>query len=221
MHYPFNYVLLNKWFQQVQVPVYVIFNSFFIGAAVLIIHNINNDKSVKMKTVFKKTLSSYIHLIVACVVAVVVLFGLSSFYGLLMRRALTIRSISGIFFMIKQAVLLGAPYVNLLFAVIVTSVFAFVIPIIVIEKKKVFSAIILNFKNLWKSFFVVFTVIFLSGLIYVPILLLRSSGQLFRTVMIPEAWGITLIISVFVSLFIDALQYTAITTFYLLKKESK
>ena len=174
LHYPYNYFLLTAWFQNVQIPVYVLFTSFFIGSAVAVIGLINNEKKIEIKSVFKETLKSYVHLLVAGVLSVFLLWVLSMLYGLLMGRAREIRSTFGIYYVIKKIVLDGAPYFNLLISIFVITVFAFVIPFIIIDRKKVFTAIKLNFQNIQKSFWFIFVAMLLPGLLYVPILLLST-----------------------------------------------
>lgn len=221
LHYPFNFLLLTKWFQMIQIPLYILCNSFFLGAAVIIIALINNEKTVHIKNIFRQALASYIHLFVAAGLSIALMSGLSFGYTLLMQRAAIIRSTSGIFYVLKRIVFDGAPYVNLLTAVFVTAIFAFVIPAIVLEKKKIFSALRENFKMLGRSFFFIFVVILLPAILYVPILLIRSNNKIVAQFVAPETWGWLIIVSVLVTLLIDAMQYTAITIYYLVKKESK
>lgn len=219
LHYPLNFILLGKWFQKFQIPIYILVNSLLLGIAVCIIKDINSDKTLRAKKIFRKTLSSYVHLITVACISVALLLGLSKLYSLVVGRAMLIRSTSGIYFIIKKAVISGTPYFNLLFAIIITTLFAFVVPIIIIEKKKIFSAIVLNFKNLRRSFLLIFTVIFLSSILYIPVFLIKSSKHLFQEVFPPEVFGIMLIVSVLATLLIDAVQITAVTTYYLLEKE--
>jgi len=221
LHYPYNYAILNKWFASTQMVTYVLLNSFFFGVAVLIIYLLNSGKTMRLRSVFRQALSRYIHLAVAVLLPVVCLKGFAWAYSLVIRRALLIRSTSGKFFMIKQIVLMGAPYFNLFFAVIISVVFAFVVPLIVIEKKKVWAALIDNFKILFSSFWVIFTVVFLLSLVYVPFFMLKTNQIIYQAGLAPEVLGLTIVLGVFLTMVIDALQLTAITTYYLLKKEIK
>lgn len=219
LHYPFNFVVLTQWFQKTQIPIYILCSTYFAGCTISIIDLINRGKKVNIKTVFRKTLSSYIHLLTAGIILVAIAIGFFGLYDLLIRQALTIRSTSGIYFLIKQVIVRGAPYLKLMLSVFATSIFAFVIPIIIIEKERLFPAIALNFKSLRRSFWFVFLIIFLPMLLYVPIILLKTNRQWFESVAVPEAWGLLLMTDILVALFIEAIQYTAITTYYLLKKE--
>jgi len=223
MHYPQNFVLLQKWFAEswIQIPVYILFYSVGIGMAVLIISDINSQRKVRLPEIFKRTFAVYAHLMVAAGVTVGILYGFSVLYGLVMQRALQIRSISGIYFYIKMAVIYGAPLFQLLFSGIVTAALAFVIPLIMLEKRNVFSALWLNFRRYGRDLFTIFLVVFLSGLIYVPILLLKYFQQWYQAVRIPELLGVVAVLGVIVLFFVDAIQVTAITTYYLLDQETR
>jgi hypothetical protein len=138
---------------------------------------------------------------------------------LLVLRAWEISSTQGVYFMIKTAILEAAPYVNLLIGILITALFAFVFPIIAIDKKKIFSAIGLNFKYLWGSFWFMFLLVLIPTIFYLPILMLRNNIAMIVQTTFPEARALIYVVSIFVTMFIDATVYTAVTTYYLLKKE--
>ena len=219
LHYPFNFDLVSHWFQSAQIFIFLFITSFFIGKAVMFIAKINQEGRIEKKVLPKLSLRSYVNLIVGFFLIFLAMYGLTSLYGLLIRRAAQIRSMDGIYFLIKQAVLVGAPYFNLLFSIIVTTIFAYLVPIIVLEKKNIFIALGRNFKILRGSFFPLLIVIFISSLLYIPILLIRSNQRWLLSFVSPEGWQVFIIFGVFVMLFIDAIQYTAITTCYLLTKD--
>ena len=218
LHYPYNYELIHHWFQSAQVFIFLFFSSLFIGKAVITIACINKGEGVgdKMPVL---GLRRYINMMFSFLLIFVMMYGVTSVYGILMRRAVQIQSVSGIYFLIKQAVLVGAPYINLLFSIILTALFAYLIPLVVLEKKNVFIAVGKNFETIWPSFAALLTVIAATSMLYVPILLIRSNQGWFSTFVSPEGWQIFVVFSVFVMLFIDAVQYTAITTCYLLTKD--
>ena len=219
LHYPFNFDLVSHWFQSAQIFIFLFITSFFIGKAVMFIAKINQEGRIEKKVLPKLSLRSYVNLIVGFFLIFLAMYGLTSLYGLLIRRAAQIRSMDGIYFLIKQAVLVGAPYFNLLFSIIVTTIFAYLVPIIVLEKKNIFIALGRNFKILRGSFFPLLIVIFISSLLYIPILLIRFNQRWLLSFVSPEGWQVFIIFGVFVMLFIDAIQYTAITTCYLLTKD--
>lgn len=223
LHYPFNYLVIMKWWQDaiVQSTVYVFISSLFLGMAVATIEAINNNRKINYGTLIRKSMKSYVHLFCASSLTVFSMFLLSSVHGMIIGRATEIRSTAGIFFIIKQAVLMSAPYVNLLLAIIVTTLFIFLIPIIIIDGKKITAGILINFRVLFRSLGVTLGVVFLSAMIYVPVILLKTFSALFQKQIIPELWPLIPLFSILLSLFIDAIQYTAITTYYLLTKEEK
>ncbi len=219
LHYPLNFALLPKLFQYSQFPVYIFISSLLVSIAILTISNLNNGEETELKLVFKQTLKHYVHIVVATLISFFLVVGLFKIYGLAYERAELIRSKTGIFFILKTIVIYGTPYFNLLLSILVTTLFAYVLPIILIEKEKIFQALVLNFKLIAKSFWSVFMIVFIPSLIYVPVLLLRNSVALEK--ILPELSVLMLILTIITMVFIDSIVYTAITTMYLLKKESK
>jgi len=219
MHYSANLALLPKLFQTTQVPMYILMNSFFIGVAIAIIVAINEDKKIVMKKIFNETLKSYIHLALASLVMFLVIFGIFKIYGMVTERALMIGATEGPKFLIKTIVLKGAPYFQFVISVLVTTLFAYVLPVIVVDKRKIFSALIQNFKTVFSSFFFTFFVVLIPSLLYVLILLVRMN---FSSKLPAPEWQVGLIaVNILVLIFIDAVVYTAVTTYYLLQKENR
>lgn len=220
LHYPQNLIILPKWFQTAQFFIYIFISSFLIGTAITIIANINNNKKSSFGAAAQQALSQYIHLVLAAITTFIMFYLFSSVYSILIRRALQIQSKTGIFYMIKATVIYGAPYFNLLIGIVVTALFAFLFPIIIIEKKKIFAALILNFKSLWGSSWFLFFVVLVPTLFYIPVILLRNNLGIIINLTFEGMRMVVLIVSTLVMLFIDATIYTAITTHYLLKKEN-
>jgi len=218
LHYPYNYELIHHWFQSSQIIIFLFFSSLFIGKAVMTVASVNRGESLgdKMPAL---GLRRYINMMIAFLLIFFMMYGLTGIYGLLIRRAVRIQSTSGMYFFIKQAVLLGAPYFNLVFSIVLTAILAYVVPLIVLEKKNVFIAFGKNFMTIWPSFFALLTIVAVSSALYVPVLLVRSNQRWFSSFITPEGWQVFVIFSVFIMLFIDAVQYTAITTCYLLTKD--
>jgi hypothetical protein len=218
LHYPFNLVILPRLYQNnfVQAFVFIFVTSFLTGLAMSILTTINSGKQIHVRPLLKKMWPSYLHIVVASILSVVLLLVFFKGYGLVMKRALQIRSTGGLFFMVKQAILLGAPYVNLLASVLERTIFAFVLPIIVIDQKKIGAALVGNVRSLFKSFWTVFCVVLVPTLLYVPVLLLRTGGL---GAGIPEMGVFMLFVSIFVMLVIDSVVYISLATIYLLQKE--
>lgn len=223
LHYPFNFLVVMKWWQNslLQSTLYIFVTSLFIGMAIVTIEAININRTINYSAFLRKALRSYVHIFVAASLTVATMFFFSSLHGVVLGRAMAIKSVSGKFFLLKQAVLWSAPYVNLLVAVFVTSIFIFLIPIIILDGKKITSALVTNFRVLGRSWGVTLGIIFLSSLLYIPAILLKTFSPMFQKNILPELWPLIPLFTILSSLFIDAIQYTAITTLYLLTKEEK
>ncbi len=216
LHYPFNFMKMPQMFQSMQIPLYVLVNSFFVGMAVSIIATINSDKKLIMKNIMKDTWRGYVHIVLGSVIAFGMVKGLNLLYGKIYARATMIGATEGIKFLIKKVILAGAPYFTLLLSVLVSTLLAYVIPIIIIDRKKIFAALLKNLKTLWGSFWFTFILILVPTLLYVPVILLRRNLPLN---IIPELHAVIIILSIVIMMLIDAISYTALTTYYLLKKE--
>lgn len=220
LHYPQHLLILPKWFQTAQYFLFIFVSSFLVAIAIEIIKNINNNKKVTFTNALRAMLPQYVHICLAAILTFSVFYALSKLQGLIMGRALQIQSEAGIFYMVKAVVLYGAPYFNVLIGTFATAVFAFVLPIIVIERTKILQAITLNFKYLWGSFWFVFFVVLIPMLFYVPILLLQGNLASIASRTFEGVRLLSPAISIAVLTLIDATIYTAVTVYFLLKKET-
>jgi hypothetical protein len=219
LHYPMNLFLLPELFQEVQIPLFVFVNSFFVAVSIGIISSLNSGKKINLPSIYKDTFKAYVHLVIAAILASILLVGVFKLYGFVYHRADMIRSTSGIYYILKRVFIGGTPYFSLLGSIFVTTLFAFVAPIIIVDKKKIFSALILNFKLLFKYFWTVLGIIFIPMVVFIVVLLLRNS--LPADLPWPEIRMVILVISILLMSIIDAVVNTAITTFYLVDKEFK
>ncbi len=219
MHYPQNFVLLPKLYQYIQIPIYIFISSFFICVSISIIHKINEGLSINLRLVFEEIGRLYVHIIVASAIAFVMVWYFFSVYQPIYERALAIRSQTGMFHILKSIVVNGTSYFNLLWSVLITTLTAYVLPIIVIEKAKVFTAIWRNIVFLTGSFWQTVGIILLPSLLFMPVLWLRNVFSI--EFFLPEFSFLTLIISVLLTVIIDAVIYTTLTSYYLWKIEQQ
>ena len=220
LHYPQHLLILPQWFQIAQYFIFIFISSFLIAVAIEIIKNINSNKKTTFPGALRAILPQYVHVCLAAIITFLAFYILSKLQGLLIGRAMHIRSGTGIFYIIKTAVLYGAPYLNLLIGTLITTIFAFVLPIIVIERKKVFQAIALNFKYLRGSFWFIFFIVLIPMLFYVPVLLLQGNLSSIANLTFEGVRLVSPAISIIVLTMVDATVYTAITAYFLLKKEA-
>ena len=219
MHYPYNYILLSRWYHGLESFIYVFINCFFYAAAVATIALIDKNKEIHWKQIFQRIRSSYIHLAAAMLLNVFSLSLLSFLFAIVIRRAEQIRSTAGTYSVIKSIILISAPYMHFLMAILSFSAFAFLIPIIILENKSFFAALKSNFLRYGGLIADVFILSGLTGSLYLPFLLYRSFLSEKWAVISPEISGLWLVLSILVMLIIDAVQWTAITLLYLSKTE--
>ncbi len=219
LHYPLNIILLPKLFYYAQLFVYIFIGAFLTAVAALIIRAINNERKITFQEAVREAVPYYIHIFTASLIFLGTLKGFYAVYDIIFKRALLIRSKVGIFGFIKAVLVGGAPYYQFFIAILVTALFAFLIPVIVIERKKIFAALIENFKRLQRLFIIVFIAVFLPMLLYIPVLLLRNSVSSSEGITLPEIHVLIVVVGVFVTLFIDAIALTAVTTLYLADSE--
>lgn len=220
LHYPFNFIFISKAYYAIQIPLFIIINGFLIAVSVSIIAAINEDKKIRFADAVRKTLPLYVYIFIAAVMIMLAYGGISSAYNALISRLVPPQPETALGTLVTKILAYGAPYIRLFFGIIANILLAFVIPIIVIERKKIFSALILNFKYLSKSFWVVSLCVLLPTLLYVPVLMLRDSTDSLIRQVFPSASLLFLILGSVVTFIIDATVTTAIATYYLLKKEN-
>lgn len=216
MHYPLNLTLIPRLFQPIQILLYIFISSFCIAISIASIGQINTGSPVNLKGILKKSFGRYPHVVLTFIIIFVTIFAYLQGYNLIINRALLIRSESGKFFLLKQLIINGAPYFNLLMNIVATTIFAYVLPAIMLDKKKISSAIGRNFQYLWKKFIPTFIMALVPSLFFIPVVLLRNS---LKITTMPELNVWMLVVGIIVMIFVDAIVYTAFTTYYLIKKE--
>ena len=220
-HYPYYLEVMPKIFQKIQYGVFILLSSLMIGFAIKNIADLNQDIEVNPGKNFLYALSRYVHLLMGSVILFTIFFyGMRPLVGILVARATEIRSTSGLFYYLKMIVLRGASFYMLFLGVVTTSVFGFLYPLIILEKKNVFVAFFINLKRMWGSYWFVFFVVLTPSTLYVPLLLIRNNVTEVATTILPEIRIIMLFASVILIFLIDSIIYTSITTYYLLKKEN-
>ena len=98
LHYPLNLILLPKLQYYAQLFIYIIIGAFFAGVAVKLIAVINNEREIRFRDAVRETLAAYVHIFINTFVSFLLFFGMSAVYQLLVKRALLIRSETGILF---------------------------------------------------------------------------------------------------------------------------
>ena len=221
LHYPYNLILLPQIFRYIQMPIYIFVDGMLIAMAIKIIADINSNRRVDFKLAFFEARAQYVHIVMAAMFSFITFYYIYKLYSTLVEYLSSIQGPGRMLFFLKLLIIEGGPYFNLIIGVLVTTIFAFVLTIIVLEKKKIFAALIQNFKELfhigWFSFFV----ILIPTMFYTPIIFLRNNIAAIADSTFPEVRVCILVTSVVIMTIIDAIIYTSLTSYYLLQHEAR
>lgn len=216
MHYPLNLALLQKMYFAAYIPVYIFFSSFFVCVAIAAIKDINEDKKPNIGQIMVRMMPYYLYIIVTAALIYAFSYLFSQGYGMIEARAEQIRSVAGPFFWLKLTVLEGAPYFRLLLNVVAVAMFAYVFPLIAMEKRNLFMALLENIKYVLTAPIRTFMIVLLPSAVFALVLLARKNvpfeGEL------PEMRVIMIALSILIMVIIDAVVYTSLTMFYLVRK---
>ncbi|MBP9853836.1 MAG: hypothetical protein KBD53_03085 [Candidatus Omnitrophica bacterium] len=216
VHYPFNIALLPKLFYFATMPAYILLFSFLICMSISTIMMVNNDERPKLGKAFKRLLPYYVYIVVGAAIMLFVNVSLIHGFDLIFARATRLQSTTGPLYWLKMTIIHGAAYFKILLNILGTTLFAYVFPLIVIEKRNVFIAIFENLKYVFTAPIKTFFLVFFPTLLYVMIILFK--GHVPMEAEIPEMRVLYISLSALVTIFMDAMIYTSITTFYLLRK---
>ncbi len=220
LHYPMYMMLLPKLFYYSQIVIYLFLSSILSVVIVDMVADINNEKKVNFKTSLQKSLHGYIYIVLYSLISLLLFQVFDKAYGLLLHRAFQIHSTAGSHFWIKKFVFYTAPYAQLIYGIFVTASLIYIPVLIVLEKKKFLGALIGNFKVLFRSFWLTFTLVLVPTLFYLPILLMRDNIGSLTEMTSPEIKVLVIALSVFVVTGINICIVTATTTYYLYKREN-
>ncbi|MDE1921619.1 MAG: hypothetical protein KGJ09_06760 [Candidatus Omnitrophica bacterium] len=220
LHYPYNFLLLPKLFYYAQVVIYLFAGGFLLAVSIRLIGAFNNDKKMSVKEAWKDCWPSYIHVLLASFLSFFLFFAFAKSYNNLYIWAAKIQAKGGVHGFIKHAILGSGLYVQFLVGILITAVLIYVIPIIVLEKKKIFPAIGLGLKFFWQSFWFTIVVVLVPTLFYLPVLLARDKIPALMTVTFPEIELVVLVVSTICATLVDCIIAAAVTTYYLYTKEN-
>ncbi|MBF0483967.1 MAG: hypothetical protein HQL25_04610 [Candidatus Omnitrophica bacterium] len=219
LHYPNNLFLLPKMIYPLQVAFFLLAGNFLMAVSAVALSLVVQNQKAELGHARRIALPKYFHVLVAAILFLVVFLFLNQSYSLLMARAFKIKSTSGMFFMLKAVIIYGAPYFNLLLGCFATALFAFFVPFLVIAKKNLFSALISNFKLLFKNFGKVLLIVLIPTIFYIPFLVMRASINEIANVTSQEMRVWIIAVGYIMTGIIDAIIYTALTKFFLSNKE--
>ena len=221
LHYPYNFILLPKLFHYVKLVLDLFLEGLLISTTMVIISHINNEKRIDFSGAIKKARLQYVHILVGTMIIDLAIFLTGSAFDLVQYRTLKIHSQKGIFFWLKELILGGGPYFNFIITIFIKAMFVYLFVLIVLENKKVLSALGNNFRLLRDSFPFMLGIVTLPMLFYLPVLFLRNNVTVIVSDAFPSLRAWVIILSILILAVIDAVIYTAVTSYYLYWQEEK
>ena len=221
IHYPLNLILLPKIFYYAQMFIYLFIGAFLLAFSSKIVAILNDHPRVNMRIAFKETLKSYVHIFCASIISFALFQLFANGYLALLQVFIKTKSVKLTTLFWSKALLWTIPYVQFLIGILATTLVVYVIPIIVIENKKIFAALVKNLKILFRTFPTALAIVALPSLFYLPILVMRNNIPIFMNTIGPEIQLMIIIAGLMVSLAIDLVIVTSITTFYLFMNETR
>jgi len=222
LHYPLNFLLLPKLASLSKMVIAVIFSSLLTGMAVAIVSDIYHKKQLKLGTSFKSACKKYINLF-----AVVLTFTLLFYFSMKLVSVGVMR-----YFLAGNSRLLflgigawmgpGLMAINLVFAILIQSAFAYAIPLLIIDNEKLIRAMLRSVLLFKKLFFQTIALVGLPMLIAVPFIILQYKSAFLIDRLFPESVLLLLFAtSIVSSLIIDSLITVSTTVLYLMNKENQ
>ncbi len=219
LHYPANFIFLNKFNNHLNLVLGIILVSFFSGWAVYLINNQITKKPLELGQGFKAALSRYFSLVMVWLIVMAIAIGLFKGEGILLRKYFAGHPLLfGLNF--KQAVHFLI-YFNVFLSAIINTIFAYAIPAIMLEKKGFLKGIIRSLALMKALCLTTFIVIFVPSLVNLPITLLKYNLPKLMLKFFPEVTMIILALSIVLVFIIDAVVLTSVTTLFVLNRETE
>lgn len=220
LHYPQNLILLPKMFYYVQIFIYLFIGSFLLALSAKIVAVLNEHSRVNMKVAIKETGRLYVHIFCASLISYILFQVFASGYVHFLESFIKSKPFGWTTTFLNKALLWTIPYFQFLAGILASTFVVYVIPIIVIEKTKIFSAILKNLKILLHAFPTTLLIVGLPTLFYLPILALRNNIPILMNTLGPEIQLIVIVVGLIVSMAIDLMIVVSTTTLYLFVKEN-
>lgn len=214
VHYPANLIILPQLFYYGQITLYIFIGVFLTAVTVNIFKNLIANLPIKAKALIKNALANYFSFFVYAIIVTVLfylirtaeLYVLAKIFRKLVRIVpFNIATLSAILTIVILFIS------NLILQVLLIST----VPLIVLDKMRLFRALIKSVVIGVKNFFTIFAMILLPFLIYFPIVFIKSFSAEIVTKTFPEMNFIISLVGILVSIFLDCFVILCISRFLL------
>ena len=219
LHYPLDLILLPKLFYYAQIMVYLFGGALLLAVTTHIVVTLNNNHRANLRHSLKEAGRFYLQILFASILSLLLFQMSSSVYSTMIQAVLKIKTTNASVVTFQKIFLWATPYIQFFIGILITTLLIYVVPIIIIEKKKFLKALGLNLNVLFRSFNTSFCVVLLPTLFYLPILVARNNIESLSNATVPEIQIFIIVLGVLVTMAIDLIILTTITTHYLFLKE--
>lgn len=220
LSYPLNLLFIYRLFYYAQILIYCFVGGLLTAAACHMILCINENKPLNFKLSIKFCLKKYIDIFCIALIATAIYLALSNLNGFIVGKLAFSKTGMGIpiIRMAKKILAQGLPYFNFIISILSETIFAYVLPILIIKNKKLSGAIKEHFIFLKNNFLptAIFILIAASPLLLFIYLTGNIPALMDKT--FPEIAVVILIMKTIFSIFISAAALSFITMFYLSRK---
>lgn len=220
IHYPDSFIIIPKLFYPGQMLIYILAGTLLTAVAVQIVVNIRTSHPVIVKAIVNSTAKRYIAFVGYGLLYVIVMALIERGEGFILVKGT--RFISRRFFMIGPELysILTAAVLFFTF-VIMQTLFVLTIPIMVIEKKGLFKAILESIVTGLRNFLKLFGLIVMPLFFYLPVILLNVFLVAIMYKTFPEVSFYITLLNIMLALFIDCFVMVIATQFLLGMKKAK
>lgn len=224
LHYPINFLLLAKLTALSRLALSIISGSFLTGVAVgIILHIYNQKKILRLANIFKLTAKHYASLFLIVFITTTSFFTITKVmsgvfvkYFMFGRHAKLLFIPAGIWFGPIQIAL------NFVLAILIHSLLVYAIPILIIEKCKLFKSLVSSVAFFKKTILPTFVLVGLPMIAYLPIIIFKQKATFFMNTISPEFNLVILTSGIMLnSLFVDLLITISTAYLYLNHRQNK
>ncbi len=215
LHYPFNLLLISKFFYYAQMGLAVILGTFMSGVTISAVrqYTLTRNNTFLLGQGAKQALLKFVHLliitlIVVCLVQLIYSLEQKVLFKIMARE----RNFLGI---AKDLwVIIGTCAAGVTSG-LVQVLFAFAQTIVIVDNKNFLSALMRNFKFIAGNFFTAIMLVLLPLLVYLPVALLKADLFKLMNQTIPEVLFVVLGAGVVLGLLINVVITVSVTIAYL------
>ncbi|MFA5118262.1 MAG: hypothetical protein WC695_05360 [Candidatus Omnitrophota bacterium] len=221
LHYPMNFVLIPKLAGITRTVLSILAGSYLSAVAVQVISNLYEKRAVRMINVFKASFRKYAAFFLVVLIITIIFQGALQLPSVGLRKYFLTGHKTLLF--LKPAMWFGPllSSISFLISVLIQACFAYVIPVLVIEKVNPFKALLKSCGLFFKSFFPTIVLVGIPMLAYVPIIILQYNTLLIINKFYPELVLFIAFLNVLItSLFVDVSITVSTALYYLMKKDS-